>query len=112
MKLFKSGRGGILLRLPNLLPSPLGYAPVLSVNKNYEQESNPMSWPLQLYLSRSAFLVSFTDPDKQLPNVKHVFKFLNDVPSVQEICRFITLLEIEVLFIKQCPLKFLSDNKC
>ena len=70
-----------------------------------------MSWPLQLYLSRSAFLVSFTDPDKQLPDVKYMFKFLNGGPSVQEICRFITLLEIEVLFIKQCPLKFLSDNK-
>ena len=29
-----------------------------------------------LHLSRSAFLVSFTDPNKQLFNVKSVFTFL------------------------------------
>ena len=33
-----------------------------SVNKNLEQESNTMQQPLYLYLSGSAFLVSFTDP--------------------------------------------------
>ena len=41
------------------------FFPVLpSVNENSERESNPMSWLLQLYLSGSAFLVSFTDPNK------------------------------------------------
>ena len=29
-----------------------------------------------IYLSRSAFLVGFTDPNKQLPNVKSVLNFL------------------------------------
>ena len=48
-----------------------------SVNENFERESNPMPLPLYLYLSRSAFLVSFTDPNKQLAKVKSVFKFLN-----------------------------------
>ena len=48
-----------------------------SGNKNSERESNPMSLPLYLYLSRSLFFVSFADPNKQLPNVKSVFKFLN-----------------------------------
>ena len=35
-----------------------------------------------LYLSRSAFLVNFTDPNKQLCNVKPVFEFLNHGFSV------------------------------
>ena len=48
-----------------------------SVNKNSERESNSMPEPLCLYLSRSAFLVSFTDPNKQLFNGNAVFKFLN-----------------------------------
>ena len=46
-----------------------------SVNENFERESNPKL--LHLYLYRSAFLVRFTDPNKQLPNVKSMFKFLN-----------------------------------
>ena len=50
---------------------------VLSGNENSEGESNPMPKPMYLYLSRSAFLVSFTDPNKQLPNVKILFKLLN-----------------------------------
>ena len=50
---------------------------VLSVNENSERESNPMPQPLYLYLSRSVFLVSFTDLNKQFFNVKSVFKFLN-----------------------------------
>ena len=33
--------------------------------------------PLYLYLSRPAFLVSFTDPNRQLFNEKSVFKFVN-----------------------------------
>ena len=48
-----------------------------SVYKNSEQKSNHIPRPLYLYLSGSAFLVSFTDPDKQFLNVKSVFKFLN-----------------------------------
>ena len=56
---------------------------------------------MYLYLSRSAFLVSFTDPNKQLPNVKFVYKFLNCAPSLLEIYRFITLLWIQIiLFVK------------
>ena len=47
------------------------------VNESFKQESNPMPWPLSLYLFRSEVSVSFTDPNKQLPNVKSVFKFLN-----------------------------------
>ena len=45
-----------------------------SVNENSERELDPMSSPPYLYLSRSAFLVSFTDSNKQLPNVQSVFK--------------------------------------
>ena len=50
---------------------------VPSGNENSERESNPMPKPLYLYLSRLAFLVNFTDPNKQLPNAKFVYKFLN-----------------------------------
>ena len=48
-----------------------------SVNKNSKQELNLMALPVYSYLSRSAFLVSFSDPNKQLTNVKSAFKFLN-----------------------------------
>ena len=34
------------------------------VNKNFAWKSNPMPQPVYLYLSRSAFLVSSTDPNK------------------------------------------------
>ena len=41
------------------------FFPVLpSVNKNSGRESNPIPYPLYLYLSGSAFLVDFTDPNK------------------------------------------------
>ena len=53
-----------------------------SGNERSDRELNPMSKPLYLYLFRSAFLVRFTDPNQQLPNVKFVFKFLNCGPSV------------------------------
>ena len=46
-----------------------------SVNENPERESNPMLQPIYLYLSESAFLVSFIDPNKQLFNVKFVLNF-------------------------------------
>ena len=55
---------------------------VPSGNENYERELTPMLQPLYLYLSRSVFLVIFTDLNKQLHNVKYVFKFLNWEPSV------------------------------
>ena len=41
-----------------------------SKNENIERESNSMPQPLYLYLSESAYLVSFTDPNKQLFNIK------------------------------------------
>ena len=48
-----------------------------SVNENSELESNPTLQPLYFYLSGSGFLVNYTDPNKQLPNVKSVFKSLS-----------------------------------
>ena len=69
---------------------------VSSVNKNFEQESNPMLEPVYLYLSRSSFLISFTDPNEQLPNAKSVL--LNCGSTVQEIYRLITFLGIEMFF--------------
>ena len=60
----------------------------------------------------SAFLVSFTDPNSQLLNIISVFKYLNHGFSMSEIYRLVAFLEIGVLlFIKQCPLKFMSGNK-
>ena len=47
-----------------------------SVNENSERESDPMLKPLYLYSSRSAFLASFTDSNKQLPHVKMCLNFL------------------------------------
>ena len=65
-----------------------------------------------MYLSGSAFLVSFTDRNKQLLNAKPLFVFVNCGPNVLEIYRFITFLGIDTLFfIKQCPLKFMFGNK-
>ena len=54
----------------------MSFFPLLpSGNQNSEQESNPMLYPVYLYLFRSAFLVSFTDPNKQLLNGKYVLSF-------------------------------------
>ena len=47
-----------------------------------EQESNRTMQPVYFDLSRSAFLVSFADPNKQVHNVKSVFKFLKHGFSV------------------------------
>ena len=83
-----------------------------SVNENFEQESNLMPEPLYLCLSRSAFLVSFTDPNKQLFNVKSLSKFLNYGVSVKKYIDLLLFLGTEILlFIKQCPLKFMSGNR-
>ena len=46
------------------------------MNKHSQRESNPTLYPAYLYLSRLAFLTSFIDPNKQLPNVKSVLNFL------------------------------------
>ena len=43
-------------------------------NENFERAWNPIPEPLYAYLSGSEFLVNFKDPNKQLPNVKSVFK--------------------------------------
>ena len=47
------------------------------VSENFERESNPLPLLQYLYLSGSAFLFSFTDPNKQFFNVKSMFKCLN-----------------------------------
>ena len=46
-------------------------------NGNSERESNSVPEPLYLHLPRSALLVGFTDPNKQLHDVKSVFKSLD-----------------------------------
>ena len=51
-----------------MLPSGKEYSP---------RESNPMPYPVYLYLSRSVFLISSSDPNKQLLSVKSVLIFLN-----------------------------------
>ena len=61
-----------------LAPNIIAILPTLTLgNENSKQESNSMPQPIYLYLSRSAFLVSFTDQNKQLPNVKSVFKSID-----------------------------------
>ena len=49
--------------------------------------------------------------ESTLFNVKSVFKFLNHGVSASEMYTLITFLGMEMLFIKQCSLKVLSDNK-
>ena len=56
-----------------------------SVHESRESELNRKPWPLYLYLSGSAFLFSFTAPDKQLSSVKSVFKSFNHVANLYEI---------------------------
>ena len=64
-------------------PKIIAFLPMLpSVNENSERESNPMRWPSYLYLSESAYLVSFSDPNKQLLNVISALAFLNSGSSV------------------------------
>ena len=48
---------------------------LLSGNKNCECESNPIPYPGYTYLSESAFLVNFTEPNKQFRNAKSVLRF-------------------------------------
>ena len=56
---------------------------LLYVNENSEGEPNLMPQPLDLYLSGSAFRVSFTDLNKHLFHVKSMFKFL----TMDLVCR-------------------------
>ena len=49
---------------------------IIIINENSEWEPNSMQKKLYLYLSGSAFSVSFTDPNKQFFNVKFVLTFL------------------------------------
>ena len=50
---------------------------LLSGNENSERESNPIPESVYMYLSGSVLVVSLSDPHKQLPDVKYVFKFPN-----------------------------------
>ena len=57
------------------------FLPMLpSGNDNSEGKSNPMPQPLYLYLSGSAFLVSFTAPDNDF-RVKSVFNSCDHLSS-------------------------------
>ena len=53
------------------------------------KQSNPMLQPLYLYLPGSTFLVSFTDPNKQLPNTKSVSKSFEHCSGAYEIYIYI-----------------------
>ena len=55
-----------------------------TLNKNSKKESNPMPVPLYLHLLESAFLVSFTDPNNELSNVKFMFNFFL---TMELVCR-------------------------
>ena len=48
------------MNLPNLLPS----------DNEFSCASKPIAYPEYLYLSKSAFLVNLTAPNKEFPNVK------------------------------------------
>ena len=68
---------------PKSAPKAMTFFPMLlSVNENSERESIPMPSSLYLNISGLAYLVRFTDPNKQLFNVKSVFKFRNHGLSV------------------------------
>ena len=83
-------------------PKIMKFFPMVpSVNENCERESNPMTYPLYLYLSGSVFLVSFADPNKQLTNAKSVSISFNHQSSVYQTC---------VRLIKQCLLNFISGS--
>ena len=71
-----------------------------SDNENSERESN-IKTIIYVFIW-SASLVSFTDPNNKLPNLKPVFK---------PVYIFVSFLGAEILSIyNQCPLKFTSSN--
>ena len=78
----------------------------LPLHENSERTSNPMPLPLYPYLSRLTLLINFTILNKQLSNVKSVFKSLDHVSSSKVIYKFTTLLWIKYILscIKQFPL--------
>ena len=79
-----------------------------SVNEKFERESNLMPQLLNLYLSESAFLVGFTEPNKQHPKVKSVFKSRDHVSNSYTIKKFTTLLGVKGVL--SCCLKQLCSN--
>ena len=88
-----SPRTNIFFFLPTMCTEELLSTPKImtlfpllpSDHENCERESNPMWLPLYLYLSGSAFLVSFTAPNNQLPGVKSVFKSFDHVFNIYKI---------------------------
>ena len=67
------------------------FFPMLSsVHENSTHESNPMSQLLYLYLSGSAFLFSFTAPNKQLLSVQSAFKSFDHVSNLHEVYKLTT----------------------
>ena len=52
-----------------------------SDNESHERALNLILKRLYLYLPGSLFLVNFTAPNKQLPSVKSVFKYLDYVSN-------------------------------
>ena len=63
-------------------PKKMTFLPQLpSGYENCERASNPVPQPIYPYLSGLAFLANITALNKQLPNVKSVFKSLDYVSS-------------------------------
>ena len=80
-----------------------------SVNRNFDRESNHMLQLLYLYVSGSAILVSFTNPNKRLPTVKSVLKSLDYRFIVWQIYKFTEPKKgLLLLFTKGCTLNFAS----
>ena len=55
---------------------------IIPVNENCKRAFNPMPSPLYGYLSGSVFSVNFANSNKQLSNLKPVFKSPNHLFSV------------------------------
>ena len=82
-----------------------------SVSINSERESNTIMYLLCLYLSGSKILVSSTDSNKQLFNVKSVFKFLNQSKKIYiYICVWNVYLCIPYSVHKYTYIYFLKDT--
>ena len=66
-----------------------------SANKNSERESNPIPYTLYFYLFGSAFIASFTAPNKQSFRVKPIFKSRDYLSNSQTINKFTTLFGVK-----------------
>ena len=76
----------------------------LPSGKEYSsRKSNPISSAVYLYLSRSAFLVSFKDPTEQLLNAKSVLKLLIEDLVYQKYIGLLFFRDRNIIFIKQSP---------